>query len=233
MATTSVQNKPWVYVLDEPTRVLVADDDPILREFASVHLSSPSATIETAPDGTAAFEMLKTGNFDIALLDIEMPPFDGFALLEKIRSEPSLRHLPIMMLTGHEDIGSVDHAYALGANSFVTKPVNWRLLSYHIRYVMRTSRIEQELRQARDPSPSLEAFGEEHGGVLRAILEQTQILRDQVLRDQLPRETRGAGRAEIDRIEQLARTALNRCDALRGPSSMVVRLAPKAVADVA
>jgi response regulator RpfG family c-di-GMP phosphodiesterase len=152
-----------------------------------------------------------------------MPPFDGFALLEKIRSEPSLRHLPIMMLTGHEDIASVDHAYALGANSFVTKPVNWRLLSYHIRYVMRTSRIEQELRQARDPGPSLEAFGEEHGGVLRAILDQVQALR----------EAGGARRAEIDRIEQLARMALNRCDALRGPSSMVVRLAREMAADVA
>jgi CheY-like chemotaxis protein len=228
MSVTHVQNKPWVYVLDEPTRVLVADDDPILREFASVHLSSPSATIETAPDGTAAFEMLKAGSFDVALLDIEMPPFDGFALLEKIRSEPSLRHLPIMMLTGHEDIASVDHAYALGANSFVTKPVNWRLLSYHIRYIMRTSRIEQELRQARDPGPSLEAFCDEHGGVLRAILEQAQVLRDQILR-----QTSGAGRVEIDRIEQLARTALNRCDALRGPSGTTVRLAPKAVADVA
>jgi DNA-binding response OmpR family regulator len=223
MATTSIQNKPWIYVLDEPARVLVADDDPILREFACVHLSSPNATIETAPDGTAAFEMLKAGDFDIALLDIEMPPFDGFALLEKIRSEPSLRHLPIMMLTGHEDIASVDHAYALGANSFVTKPVNWRLLSYHIRYVMRTSRIEQELRQARDPGPSLEAFGEEHGGVLRAILDQVQALR----------EAGGARRAEIDRIEQLARMALNRCDALRGPSSMVVRLAREVAADVA
>jgi DNA-binding response OmpR family regulator len=223
MATTSIQNKPWIYVLDEPARVLVADDDPILREFACVHLSSPNATIETAPDGTAALEMLKAGGFDIALLDIEMPPFDGFALLEKIRSEPSLRHLPIMMLTGHEDIASVDHAYALGANSFVTKPVNWRLLSYHIRYVMRTSRIEQELRQARDPGPSLEAFGEEHGGVLRAILDQVQALR----------EAGGARRAEIDRIEQLARMALNRCDALRGPSSMVVRLAREVAADVA
>src|SRR5438105_15943188 len=89
-----------------------------------------------------------SSQFDIALLDIGMPSLDGFSLLETIRTEPKLRHMPVTMLTGHEDIASIDRAYSLGANSFVTKPVNWRLLSYHIRYVLRSSRIECELRNA-------------------------------------------------------------------------------------
>jgi CheY-like chemotaxis protein len=214
MAIADIQTKPWVYVLDEPIRMLVADDDPILREFATVHLASPLATIETAPDGTAAFEMLMAGGFDLALLDIEMPPLDGFGLIERIRAEPTLRHLPIIMLTGHEDIASVDRAYGLGANSFVTKPVNWRLLSYHIRYVMRSSRIEQELRragdlaEAGDLAASIEAFGREHDALLGAIVDQARTLRD------------AAGPAseqlgDIDRIETLARAALSQCQSVR------------------
>ena len=148
MDIAAVQKSAWSFVLDEPTRVLVADDDPILLEFAIVHLSSPTAVIETAPDGATALAMLNQNHFDIALLDIAMPGIDGFGVLEKIRADAGLRHMPVMMLTGHEDIASIDRAYSLGANSFATKPVNWRLLSYHIRYVLRTSRIERELRKA-------------------------------------------------------------------------------------
>jgi CheY-like chemotaxis protein len=132
----------WEFVLDEPTRILVVDDDPILREFASVYLSTPSATIDTACDGAAARILLNQTAYDVLLLDIEMPQLDGFSLLHEIRSDERLGHLPVIMLTGHDDIASIDRAYHLGANSFAVKPVNWRQLSYQIRYVLRTSRLE-------------------------------------------------------------------------------------------
>jgi DNA-binding response OmpR family regulator len=140
MTAADTRGIPWTFVLDEPLRILVVDDDPILREFASVYLATPSATIDTACDGAEARLRLKQNVYDILLLDIEMPRVDGFALLAEIRSNESLKHLPVIMLTGHDDIASIDRAYQLGANSFATKPVNWRQLSYHIRYVVRTSR---------------------------------------------------------------------------------------------
>src|SRR3954469_21796794 len=87
----TVQKSAWSFVLSEPTRVLVADDDPILREFAIVHLSSPQATIETASDGVVAWSMLTSSPFDVVLLDIEMPNLDGFGVLECMRAEPTLR----------------------------------------------------------------------------------------------------------------------------------------------
>jgi DNA-binding response OmpR family regulator len=142
MAATDIRTTPWTFVLDEPLRVLVVDDDPILREFASVYLATPTATIDTACDGVAARTSLGQVAYDIVLLDIEMPRLDGFSLLEEIRSDRALRHLPVIMLTGHDDIGSIDRAYQLGANSFATKPVNWRQLSYQIRYVVRTRSAE-------------------------------------------------------------------------------------------
>jgi two-component system sensor histidine kinase/response regulator len=134
----------WSYVFDEPTRILMVDDDPILREFAIVHLSAPLSRIETVPDAAAALDLLSRAEFDIVLADIEMPGMDGFELVERIRAQEKLRHLPVVMITGREDIVSIDRAYTVGATSFVTKPINWRQLSYQLRYVVRASKKEAD-----------------------------------------------------------------------------------------
>jgi DNA-binding response OmpR family regulator len=143
----SVKDRAWSYVLAEPTKILVVDDDPILREFASVYLSSPAAEVEVAASVDDAVARMKEQPFDVVLIDIEMPGRDGYDLLEIIRSEPETTSLPVMMLTGREDIASIDHSYELGATAFTTKPVNWRQLSYQIRYLLRSAKTEQELRR--------------------------------------------------------------------------------------
>src|ERR1700681_644344 len=108
MTAADTRAIPWTFVLDEPLRILVVDDDPILREFASVYLATPSAAIETACDGVAGRIRLEQAAYDIVLLDIEMPRLDGFSLLEEIRSNQALRDLPVIMMTGHDDIASID-----------------------------------------------------------------------------------------------------------------------------
>ena len=143
--------KCW-YVFDEPTRILVVDDDPILREFASVYLTTPKSEVVVAPDAATALDVLSKQAFDIAMIDIEMPGMDGLELVEHIRAQDRLRRLPIMMVTVREDIVSIDQAYTAGATSFVTKPVNWRQLSYQLCYVIRASRS-----QAGEPFPRHDA----------------------------------------------------------------------------
>src|SRR3954447_10682674 len=96
----SVKDRAWSYVLAEPTKILVVDDDPILREFASVYLSSPAAQVEVAAGADDAVARMKEQPFDVVLIDIEMPGRDGYHLLEIIRSEPRTANLPVMMLTG-------------------------------------------------------------------------------------------------------------------------------------
>ena len=147
MTAASSRAAPWTFVLDEPVRVLVVDDDPILREFASVHLSTPCATIDTACDVASARTQLRNNDYDIILLDIEMPGARrSLVCSAKSASSDRHKHLPVIMLTGHDDIASIDRAYQIGANSFATKPVNWRQLSYQVRYVVRMSG-----RRAADP----------------------------------------------------------------------------------
>src|SRR3954469_15630906 len=91
------QSGEWFYVLDEPARILIADDDPIFREFASVHIATPAAEVETAADGEEAWARLGSAPFDIALIDIEMPGLDGFELVERIRASADLGCLPVIM----------------------------------------------------------------------------------------------------------------------------------------
>jgi len=142
------------YVFDERTRILVVDDDPILREFASVYLTTPMSTVALAPDASTALDLLAREQFDIAMIDIDMPGMDGFELTECIRGQEKLRNLPILIVTGREDIVSIDRAYAVGATSFATKPVNWRQLSHQLRYVLRASRQQVAAPVPQDASAS-------------------------------------------------------------------------------
>lgn len=138
-----------LFVIRDDARLLVADDDPILREFASTHLSTPSVTVETAFDGEDAWGKLQAQPFDIALIDLGMPRLDGFGLIERVRADARLSHLPIVVITGREDMAAIDRAYTCGATSFVVKPLNWRLLSHQLGYVLRSSRNEAAMCEAR------------------------------------------------------------------------------------
>jgi len=135
---------PFFYVLRESMRILFVDDDPILREFAVVNLATEHASVETAADGALALSAIETGAPDMVLLDLEMPNMDGFGVLKALRANPAHQGLPVIVVTGREDVDAVDRAFAAGATSFVVKPLNWRLLSHQLRYVHRTAMNERQ-----------------------------------------------------------------------------------------
>jgi CheY-like chemotaxis protein len=139
----------FAYVLNEDARLLFVDDDPILREFAQVNLASALAEVDVAADGVEALEALSRRRYDLLLVDLHMPRMDGFAVLEAVRRNPETAHLPVIVETGREDVESIDRAYTAGATAFVTKPLNWRLLGYQIRYALRSARTEAALRSER------------------------------------------------------------------------------------
>ena len=130
----------FFYVLDEEARVLFVDDDPILREFAQVNLTSPTTSVDVASNGVEALERLKTQAYDIVLMDLEMPGLDGFGALAQIRADPALARTAVIVQTGREDVEAIDRCFRLGATSFVMKPLNWRLLTYQLLYVLRAER---------------------------------------------------------------------------------------------
>lgn len=135
-------------VLDEGVRLLFADDDPILREFATVHLATEGGDVITAEDGEEAWTMLQHQPVDLLLVDLEMPKLDGFDLVQRLRATPRLASLPVIVVTGREDVSAIDRAFRAGATSFVSKPINWRLLSYQVRFVLRAQLAEASLSAA-------------------------------------------------------------------------------------
>lgn len=139
----------FFYVLEDPVRILFVDDDPIMREFAAVHLSTDAAKVTVGADGVEALKAVAEAEFDVILLDLEMPQMDGFEVLSRLRADERTRRTPVVVVTGREDVSAVDRAFQAGATSFLVKPINWRLLSYQIRYVHRTYESEMSLLRQR------------------------------------------------------------------------------------
>ena len=119
--------------------ILVVDDDSGTRMLASASLGkSGFVTVEAADgdDGIAAFERFRP---DLILLDVMMPRMDGFATCLEIRKRPGGDRIPVLMMTGLEDLASIHRAYEVGATDFITKPINWVVLGYRVSYLMRAS----------------------------------------------------------------------------------------------
>lgn len=175
----------FFYVLQEDLRILYVDDDPILREFAVVHLSSEHAQVRTAEDGLDGLQQLEAEVPDLVLLDLEMPRMDGFETLARLRADERFAHLPVIVVTSREDATAIDRAYELGATFFTVKPINWRLLSYEVRYVHRAHMAELSLREAtlraqaaaRDSAERLTAMAHESRNFLSLALESAPSLR--------------------------------------------------------
>jgi len=143
-------NKP-----NRQVRVLIADDDAILREIASAMLNEAGFVVQTVPGGDAAVAACALRMPDIALLDVEMAEGDGYQACTNIRSLPGGADLPIVMVTGCDDTLSIDSAYEAGATDFVVKPINWTLLAHRIRYVMRGARTIEALRFSEQKNAAL------------------------------------------------------------------------------
>jgi diguanylate cyclase (GGDEF)-like protein/PAS domain S-box-containing protein len=125
--------------------VLVVDDDMASRKLMRKTLLREGFEVIEAENGEEALAVFDEQHPDIVLLDVEMPVMNGFTACEKLRQHPQADHLPILMVTGLEDIASVNHAYDSGATDFITKPINWPVLGHRVRYMLRSSKALDDL----------------------------------------------------------------------------------------
>jgi len=131
------------------SRILVADDDHLLTAVAAMALRSNGFEVDEAGDGAIALSYLERNDYDLVVLDLEMPNTSGFQVIEKTRADPRLKHVPIIVVTSRADPLAITKSYDLGATSFVVKPIKWNVLVHHIRYAIRTSQMAAELRSAK------------------------------------------------------------------------------------
>ncbi|WP_371762946.1 putative bifunctional diguanylate cyclase/phosphodiesterase [Massilia sp.] len=128
--------------------VLVADDDPVMRLLMLEMLEGVGLEGIEAADGQEAVALAHAHAPDLILLDVEMPRMDGFAACRAIRDLPNGAMVPIVMVTGGDDLEAVTNAYEAGATDFVSKPINWPILGHRVLYVLRASDAIVRLRIA-------------------------------------------------------------------------------------
>lgn len=134
---------------------LVVDDDATMRLLLREAMEERHFRVVDAESGEQAIRVFVDQNPDIVLLDVEMPNMNGFMVCRELRKLPSGIYTPVVMVTGHDDIESVNYAYEVGATDFVSKPINWTVLGHRMRYVLRSAQAFNELNATQARSRAL------------------------------------------------------------------------------
>jgi sigma-B regulation protein RsbU (phosphoserine phosphatase) len=112
--------------------LLVVDDNEMNRDMLSRRLQRQGHQVEVATNGREALTLIKTQKFDLMLLDIMMPEMNGYEVLEHLKADHALRHIPVIMITAVDEVESVVRCIELGADDYLPKPFNPILLKARI-----------------------------------------------------------------------------------------------------
>jgi DNA-binding response OmpR family regulator len=106
--------------------IFVVDDEPLITRLAQVNLEHGGYQVQIAHDGVAALEALQTGQVqpDLILLDIMLPYLDGFELLNRLKGFPELAAIPVVVMTARAHDKDVVMGHSIGAERYLTKPIN-------------------------------------------------------------------------------------------------------------
>jgi len=138
----------------QPT-VLIVDDDEAMRFLAQTALEAEGCKVLTAEDGAVALSLLDEVTPDVILLDVMMPNMDGFTFCRRLRELPEKARIPVLMMTGLDDVDSIRRAYEVGATDFITKPVNWLILGHHVQYLLRANGAFEDLYRSEEKNKAL------------------------------------------------------------------------------
>ncbi|HEX5544847.1 MAG TPA: response regulator, partial [Nitrospira sp.] len=119
-------NKP------QEARLLLIDDSLSIRKFVGRMLESAGYPFDTAVDGEEGLRKASTANYRMILTDLEMPKLNGFEVIQALRSRPETRQTPVVVMTTRARDKHRQIAMSLGANSYIPKPVEERLLLHEV-----------------------------------------------------------------------------------------------------
>lgn len=132
--------------MSEQAHILVIDDDPLIRRLVAKTLQNEGMQTTVAASGDEGLALFKEHGADAILLDVIMPNgLDGYTTCTQIREQSAGQHIPILMMTGLEDLDSINRAFEAGATDFISKPINIPLLGHRIRYILRAAQTTQSL----------------------------------------------------------------------------------------
>jgi DNA-binding response OmpR family regulator len=136
MNMRAIKNKPIA---------LIVDDDAMMRLLIRQTLERSGFVCNEAVNGTAALEQFAATQPDIILMDVMMPEMDGYEACARLRQRADGAVVPVLMLTGLDDLESINRAYEVGATDFISKPISWGVLGHRARYILRASQAFRDL----------------------------------------------------------------------------------------
>jgi len=131
--------------MNHASTILIVDDEPVERETMRVLLSGRGYNLVVAPSGAEALEKASALSPDLILLDVMMPGMDGFKVCQRLRADPLLAEVPIIMVTALDDQSTRLRGLEVGADDFLTKPYDHLELRARVRTITRLNRYHRLL----------------------------------------------------------------------------------------
>ncbi|MEA2972143.1 MAG: hypothetical protein QOG82_601 [Actinomycetota bacterium] len=184
--------------------VLVVDDDALNRLLLVRSLEQEGLRVDSASDGLEALDRLRSRPFDLVLLDIVMPLADGFEVLAVMKDDPTLAHVPVIVISALEDMESVVRCIEMGAEDYLPKPFDRALLRARINAGLAKKRLVDLQRE----------YLEQVGRVVDAAIAMEAERFDPAMLDPVSRRTDALG--QMARVfTRMARHVQQREDRLK------------------
>ena len=134
--------------------VVIADDDPTIINLVKLRLGMARYNVVSTNDAVAAMAMVRANEPVAVILDVQMPGGGGLSALNKIKSDPRMAKLPVMMLTGERDPGTVMEAMSGGASDYMVKPFNPDTLLERVSRMVKSSTMVWDASTPAAPAPA-------------------------------------------------------------------------------
>ena len=131
----------------QPGTILIVDDNRVNRLLLSRGLEQQGHAVAFAAHGREALDLLRDRHFDLMLLDVLMPELDGYQVLAELKLNPHLRDLPVIMTSSLDELDSVVRCIEMGAEDYLTKPINPVLLNARITASLEKKRLRDQQRE--------------------------------------------------------------------------------------
>jgi adenylate cyclase len=128
-----------------PPLILVADDEPANVEILSARLAAHGYAILTAADGEEALAAARAKGPDLVLLDINMPRLDGLEVCRRLKADPALPFVPVILVTARTDPGDIVAGLEAGGDEYLTKPVDGAALVARVKSMLRIKALHDEV----------------------------------------------------------------------------------------
>ena len=126
---------------------IIADDEDLGRVLLGEAVTAVGLESLAFDNGADALYAALNHDVSIVLLDVDMPALNGNEVCRRLRADPRLGSVPIVIVTGHQDSAAIRRAFEAGATDFVSKPVNWALLPHRLKYILRNAAAAEQIEQ--------------------------------------------------------------------------------------